>query len=239
MWWVMTQFFCETEFLIISLGFHPLALADLGSSEEDENADNDKVQKDAARKFLVKEGVQSHRWSSWDLPGWCSWKPCWKDRVFSSWQSRCSSSSLSALHTIHTVRLCIKTHVLTNICPLLLTGRVALLSGNLTASYMRVMTACRAGWHNSETPDREVTISRGFPFCFKCVWPLPQQLNVSKCSFWNLLLFNSPHFYINPESEGLTNLKVSQERPRKQPILVCQWLDPLMSFALSLHNHTV
>lgn len=132
-----------------------------------------------------------------------------------------------------------KTRVLTNICPLLLTGRVALLSGNLTSSCMRVMTACRAGWHNSETPDREVTISRGFPFCFKCVWPLPQQLNVSKCSFWNLLLFHSPHFYINPESEGLTNLKVSQERPRKQPILVCKWLDPLMSFALSLHNHMV
>lgn len=57
----MTHFFCETEFLIISLVFHPLALADLGSSEEDENADNDKVQKDAARKFLVKEGAQLHR----------------------------------------------------------------------------------------------------------------------------------------------------------------------------------
>lgn len=64
------------------------------------------------------------------------------------------------------------------------------------------MTACRAGWHNSVTPDREATNSRWFLFCFKCLWPLPQQ-RVSKCSFCNLLWFHSPHFYINPESEGL------------------------------------
>ena len=39
----MKQFFCETEFLVITLFFHPLALIDLGSSEEDEDEDNDKV----------------------------------------------------------------------------------------------------------------------------------------------------------------------------------------------------
>ena len=39
----MKQFFCETEFLVITLFFRPLALIDLGSSEEDEGEDNDKV----------------------------------------------------------------------------------------------------------------------------------------------------------------------------------------------------
>lgn len=64
------------------------------------------------------------------------------------------------------------------------------------------MTACRAGWHNSVTPDKAATISRWFLFCFKCLWPLPQQ-RVSKRSFCNLLWFHSPHFYHNPESEGV------------------------------------
>lgn len=39
----MKQFYCETEFLVITLFFHALALADLGSSEGDENEDNDVV----------------------------------------------------------------------------------------------------------------------------------------------------------------------------------------------------
>lgn len=97
-----------------------------------------------------------------------------------------------------------KTHVPLSICPLRLTGKVVLLPGNLMTSYVRVMTACRAGWHYTETPDREATISRGFPFCFNYVWPLPQQLKVHKCSFWSLLYSTLPTFTL------ILNLKVSQ-----------------------------
>lgn len=64
------------------------------------------------------------------------------------------------------------------------------------------MTACRAEWHNSVTLDRVPTISRLFLFCFKCLWPLPQQ-RVTKRSFSNLLWFH------------LQTGGSAQDRPRK------------------------